>query len=90
MPPKVRDVRLWSAIQPPKLAPKRVRLPKVELRPPKVLEFWLWRGLSAAKPAAESVLSSLPLHALHGCLSEFSGILGEFNKVVHKLVWSLI
>ena len=32
-----------------------IRLPKV---PPKVLEFRLWRGLSAAEPAAESVLSS--------------------------------
>ena len=90
MPLKVRDFRLWSAFQPPKLAPERVRLPKVELRPPKVHEFRLWRGLSAAEPAAESVLSSFPLHAFQEYLSEFKGSLGEFNRVDLELVWSLI
>ena len=40
-----------------------IRPPKV---PPKVLEFRLWRGHSAAEPAAESVLSSFLLHALQG------------------------
>ena len=67
VPPKVRDFRLWSAFQPPKLAPERVRLPKVKVRPPKMLEFRLWKGLSAAEPASESALSSLLLHAFGDC-----------------------
>ena len=69
----------------PELAPERVRPPKLEIRPPKVLEFRLWRGLLAAEGAAESVLSSFLLHTLHEVSSELRGCLGSVIEVFRSL-----
>ena len=68
-----RRLRLSSleCVLAPEPCPRRLRPPKEEIRPPKVGEFRLWRGHSAAEPAAESVLSSLPLLVLHACFEVF-------------------
>ena len=49
--------------------------------PPKE-DFRICLGLSAAEPAAESALSSLSLHVLHGCFEMFRGFLGDVFRVM--------
>ena len=64
-----------------------IRPPKV---PPNMHEFRLWRGHSAAEPAAECVLSSLLLHELCDSFQRFRGDYGELFKSYSKYVWHLI